>query len=239
MEAEGYTELLGELADELKSWAGALFYDDRLHDEVDRAIGRFIDKPRLNVLIKLGAERRGLLADVIDAGLNQVKEQSRLFVAACKRTQRRKYQDPYARKFEQYLEYQVSFPPKAVHAADNLMISLHECDALFAEITRVIQQTDSPSSGEGKIYTPRFEPVGYLPKDLCERLAGIATVTLNKYAKGARIRTPRKGQRNFRYSFDDIKTLCDYIIAEVSHGTIVTAARQLLLEIENKSKDQK
>jgi hypothetical protein len=244
MDSETYAQLLGKLADALKNWASALFYNERLHDEIDREFSRFVEQARLAVLVKLGAERRGSLSEVIDTGLNRVKEQSKAFVAVSRRLRRRSYEDRYPRKFADYMGHQVSFPPKAVHAADHLWIKLNECDELFAAIDRAIRQADSLGSDEGNTYEPRFEPEGYLSKDLCDKLGGIKTATLNKYAKGAGLNTPKVGQRNYLYSFKDTKILCEYMIAKGSHGDIVKAAQQLLPEaenklvkIENKSKD--
>ena len=115
MVSESYAQLLGKLGDALRSWALALFYDERLHGSIDNSFDQFIDDARTGIIVKLGAERRDSLAAPIEARLNRVKEQSKAFAAACSdarpRGQRQSLKGVTQRRIEMYLGHRVSFPP--------------------------------------------------------------------------------------------------------------------------------
>lgn len=44
-------------------------------------------------------------------------------------------------------------------------------------------------------------------------LTGLANTALNRYAKTAKVKTPQRGQRNFRYTAADVQTILETIIA--------------------------
>ena len=49
-----------------------------------------------------------------------------------------------------------------------------------------------------------------------QNMTGFTSNALNKYAKQAKVATPSRGQRNFRYSADAVKTILKYIIVKCS-----------------------
>ena len=61
MEPESHADSLGELADALKRWA-----DDPCNKDANCSFGFpfFVDDPLLQVMVKLGADRRGFLAEL-------------------------------------------------------------------------------------------------------------------------------------------------------------------------------
>jgi hypothetical protein len=56
----------------------------------------------------------------------------------------------------------------------------------------------------------------------------LSNTALNKYAKLAGVRTPRRGQRNFRYSWADARKILETIIAEASDRRIRDKCRVAL-----------
>ena len=51
-------------------------------------------------------------------------------------------------------------------------------------------------------------------------MTGLANKALNAYAKRAGVRTPRRGERNFRYAAGEVRTILETIIAATSECTV-------------------
>jgi len=62
-------------------------------------------------------------------------------------------------------------------------------------------------------------------------LTGLGNTTLNKYARLAGVRTPRRGQRNFRYSAADVRKILAAIIANSGEAAVRSRCRAALREI--------
>ena len=236
MESESYSALLGELADALKRWTDDLFNEDaRCHF----GFPLFVEDPLVLVLVKLGAERRGFLAELIDADMKGVLKRVTTFVAAVMREP-----VPDGRKSWEGATLDTIFSnyvPTAVavlDAAIELRVALSKCDWLFCCIDQEIQQTDSPGREEGTGYILRFDSDGFSPKELYGALK-ISDKSLHKYADEAGVVTPGRGEgRSHRYSLADAATICRYVIANVTDEVPVENAKQLLLKIETKSKTE-
>lgn len=59
-------------------------------------------------------------------------------------------------------------------------------------------------------------------------LIGLSNTTLNQYAKAAGVNTPRRGQRNFRYSTADVRAILQYIIDTTSESALRKRCRATL-----------
>lgn len=62
-------------------------------------------------------------------------------------------------------------------------------------------------------------PADY-PLAALRELTGLSNATLNKYAKTAGFRTPRRGERNFRYTADQIQAILLEIIQTTSESSL-------------------
>lgn len=62
-------------------------------------------------------------------------------------------------------------------------------------------------------------------------LAGLKNTALNKYARLAGVRRPRRGQRNFQYSATDVRLILDAIIASTSEAAVLARCRAARREI--------
>jgi len=51
-------------------------------------------------------------------------------------------------------------------------------------------------------------------------MTGLSNTTLNQYAKQAKVTTPRRGQRNFRYSAADARAILSHIIEQTSEDAL-------------------
>jgi hypothetical protein len=237
MESVSYAELLGRLADALKEWANRLplnRYADS--SEVDYSFNSSIEGAYQNLLIRLGAERRGTLMEPINAALSRVKEKGKEFAAACRGIfpTQGAWEDVPLMKID-YMDPEYSNEFR--WATEDICVELYKCDKLFEAIAQAIPKTESPGIDDDNNYKNRFEPVGFLPKELRKKLGGISKPTLRTYAKNAGISLlPKKGGKNFRYLFKDVVKICSYIISNVGDTDVVEAARKLFAEIEIKSK---
>lgn len=194
-------------------------------------------------MVRLGAERRGFLGELIDDQLNQVKQDALAFASACADQRRRDgtgiFKSPWKSKWSAMRMFSDRDLPQEIRSsAFQLSSALHNCDGLFDLIDREIRHVDFPGSDDDDCYKSRFGPGGFLPDELCKEL-DTTTASLNKYAKAIGIETPTKGQRNFRYRVFDRELICRYIVASVSDTTTVQAARRILAEIESKSNNKK
>jgi hypothetical protein len=72
----------------------------------------------------------------------------------------------------------------------------------------------------------------FLTSDLCKEL-DVSSATINTYAKKAGIPTPRSGQRNYRYTGADRRSIYLAIISKSSDAKLVQRARE---QVEQKSK---
>lgn len=79
---------------------------------------------------------------------------------------------------------------------------------------------------------------GLLPSELATELSS-STATINKYAKSAGVKTPGRGRSNFRYSADDREKIIRQIANHGSDSIIVGRCKEILAEIESKSKNRK
>ena len=134
MEPKSFSQLLGKLADALKKWAGKRY--DR-HDDLDGMFDKIVHYPRLDVLVRLGAEQRGYLAELIDASLNRVKESARKFVDTALHVR------PGGRRPLGYRVFIRSIQPAqtrcsvdVINAAEELYTELCKCDELFQQLTK-------------------------------------------------------------------------------------------------------
>lgn len=59
-------------------------------------------------------------------------------------------------------------------------------------------------------------------------LTGLKNTALNSYAKLAEVETPRKGQRNYRYSVEDVRRILNAIIAHSSEKALLARCRTAL-----------
>jgi hypothetical protein len=59
-------------------------------------------------------------------------------------------------------------------------------------------------------------------------LTGLKNTAVNKYAKLAEVETPRQGQRNYRYSADDVRRILNFIIAHSSEKALLARCRTAL-----------
>ena len=75
-------------------------------------------------------------------------------------------------------------------------------------------------------------PITYLTTELCKEL-GVTSATLNKYAKLAKVHTPRAGQRDHRYTASERSRIYQAIASTTSDAALAARSRELL---ENKSK---
>ena len=67
MDSKSYVQLLGELADALKFWTNKLLYEAySLHWEI-LEFPEYVTYQRLQILVKLGADRRDFLGELVDA----------------------------------------------------------------------------------------------------------------------------------------------------------------------------
>lgn len=62
-------------------------------------------------------------------------------------------------------------------------------------------------------------------------LTGLKNTALNKYAKLAGVATPRRGERNFRYSADDVRRILNAIVTHSSEEALAARGRAALREI--------
>jgi hypothetical protein len=195
MKAESYANLLGQLADALKRWVDKLSVD--LYDEskFDRWFSACVYDARLKLLVRLGAERSGYLAELIDTTLNQVKEQGKKFTGATGRSL--VIRDTPASALMEFSR--VDDTRDSSWATEDMREQMIRCDRLFAAVDQAIHQTDPLTSGDDDRYTNRFETDGYLPKNLRKKLAGISDTTLKKYAK--KVRQSEADQRRTQFPF--------------------------------------
>jgi DNA-binding transcriptional MerR regulator len=63
------------------------------------------------------------------------------------------------------------------------------------------------------------------------KLTGLRNATLNKYARLADVRTPRRGERNFRYGAADVGRILNAIITHSSEEALVARCQAALREI--------
>jgi hypothetical protein len=244
MKHESYTVLLGRLGDELKEWADFLPEIDSIGiPRFESSLDERLYPVRRSVMVRLGADRRASLGELIDDHLNQVKQKGLAFAAACAGEKRSDgsgiFKSPWKGAWSMRRMFADRDLAKGVRsAAFGIFTALHNCDELFYLIDREIRQIDFPGSEDDDSYKSRFGPGGYLPDEICKEL-DISTATLNKYAKAIGVDTPAKGQRNFRYRVFDRELICRHIIAAVSDTDTVEAARQIVTDIESKSNNKK
>lgn len=67
-------------------------------------------------------------------------------------------------------------------------------------------------------------------------MTGLSSATLNRYAKRADVETPRRGQRNFRYSTADVCTILKRIIDNTAETSVLGAAKAALANLQNTAK---
>lgn len=60
---------------------------------------------------------------------------------------------------------------------------------------------------------------------------GVGNTTLNRYAKLAGVQTPRRGQRNFRYSDADARKIMQTILAQASDTLLLARVRAALADM--------
>ena len=78
---------------------------------------------------------------------------------------------------------------------------------------------------------------GWLSSEVVAKL-DTTSKTVNKYAKAAGIATPGRGKRNHRYSDGDLLGICRQVRSDSSDAMLVSRCKELLEEMETKSKDR-
>jgi hypothetical protein len=68
----------------------------------------------------------------------------------------------------------------------------------------------------------------YLVSELCGELGGISSATLKKYAQLAGLKTPGRGQRDFRYSAIERRQIYRHITEASSDTALVSRCHELL-----------
>lgn len=64
-------------------------------------------------------------------------------------------------------------------------------------------------------------------------MTNLSNATLNKYAKRANVETPRRGQRNFRYSTADVRTILQEIIGRTAESSVLGASKKALANLKD------
>ncbi len=62
-------------------------------------------------------------------------------------------------------------------------------------------------------------------------MTGLENTALNRYAKAAKVNTPRRGERNFRYTATDVRTILKTIIAKTSETKLLGKCQAALREL--------
>jgi len=63
-------------------------------------------------------------------------------------------------------------------------------------------------------------------------MTGLGNTTSNSYAKAAGVKTPRRGQHNFRYSTADARAILSRIIEQTSEDTLRAKCRAALADLK-------
>jgi hypothetical protein len=92
-----------------------------------------------------------------------------------------------------------------------LRAALHAEKAQQAEEARQGTSANAPTSTK--------PPKTCTPADVLN-MTGVSATTLNEYAKRAKVKTPGRGQRNYRYSADDVRAILQAIIDKTSDSAM-------------------
>ncbi len=63
-------------------------------------------------------------------------------------------------------------------------------------------------------------------------LTGLGNTALNQYARKSGVTTPRRGQRNFRYSAGDVRAILETIVANTGEETLLARCRAALKDLQ-------
>ena len=80
--------------------------------------------------------------------------------------------------------------------------------------SQVLEPRLNPAENDTKEQTPSFAIAAL------REMTGLGNTALNQYAKRAKVTTPGRGQKNFRYSATDVRAILDTIIAYSSDTTV-------------------
>jgi hypothetical protein len=127
----------------------------------------------------------------------------------------------------------------AASAADRLLLAdaVEELASTLAAIQRFRARASSPAADEAALRNLGAEPepdagAGRPPRSLTVATllewTNLSHTALNKYARLAGVQTPRRGERNFRYTWADARKILETVIAKASDRRIRDKCRAAL-----------
>ena len=156
MEALSFSEQLQRLADALANWTDLVLGNPLTSDassEFDATVGL----ERLEILARLGAERRDLLASLIDTELARVLERGVKFVSTCRSS---KLDVSLSRHMPLYHDPSSKPLPSSLKtAAASFIEGLWYCDCAFSAIDRALRQAEPSIAGKGAPYQVKNPPI--------------------------------------------------------------------------------
>jgi hypothetical protein len=237
MESQSFTEQFQQLSSNLRIWANGITGRGISAEE---AFGEHVHIPRTIIFAMLSARGHGKLTELIDIYLNRALECGEKLDEVCKHEKPPQDGKYWAEQgFKSWADVSFSFMSQCdafgdvYWGAEALNHLITECNKLFKAIDKEILQSDSLKSDKANGDNIRYEGKVYASRELCESL-DISLAMLKSYAQDAGIPTPRKGQLDFKFNFEDRKKICQYIASSNSDESVVTAARQIIEETEFK-----
>lgn len=125
----------------------------------------------------------------------------------------------------EHLARVIELPFETIRAGEYTLRDVYDMALAWLDRQAIIRRSAAAGTraGGGREGAARAFTIAAL-----RELTGLKNAALNKYAKLAEVKTPRRGQRDFRYGAADVRAILNAIISNTSERAVLSQCRNAL-----------